>query len=167
MDLDLTPISNPPITSAKWYHGKFDPQNLGPWTEITERVTVEAGTPARLRLPRVGVEHMGSYKITGINSIGTTDFVFFLNVTHWMRQVVSVNVKIIRKPNALGVLIHCIMTFIGPWDRKYFKIPQSIFPFLTRSQKLPGKNFSLTKPERLSEIFSPRGRRKKETGKLD
>ncbi|KAM7535601.1 hypothetical protein Aperf_G00000097228 [Anoplocephala perfoliata] len=85
--LDLTPISNPPITSAKWYHGKFDPQTLGPWVEITERVSVESGAPARLRLQRVGVEHMGSYKITGINSIGSADLVFFLNVTHAPRLI--------------------------------------------------------------------------------
>uniref|UniRef100_A0A915EUR2 Nephrin n=1 Tax=Echinococcus canadensis TaxID=519352 RepID=A0A915EUR2_9CEST len=87
LDLDLAPVSNPPITSAKWFHGKFEPQTLGPWVEITEEVSSGAGAPARLQLSRVGVEHMGSYKITGINSIGSADLVFFLNVTHAPRLV--------------------------------------------------------------------------------
>ncbi|VDM21443.1 unnamed protein product [Hydatigera taeniaeformis] len=81
LDLDLEPISNPPITSAKWFHGRFEPQTLGPWVEISEQVSAGAGALARLQLSRVGVEHMGSYKVTGINSIGSADLVFFLNVT--------------------------------------------------------------------------------------
>ncbi len=87
--MDLTPDSNPPLTGVKWFHRKFDfnaistsqpPSNS--WVEITHRLRESSPTEfARLKIPRVSVEHMGSYKLLGINPVGSADFEFFLNVT--------------------------------------------------------------------------------------
>ncbi|KAL7060558.1 hypothetical protein AAHC03_09418 [Spirometra sp. Aus1] len=88
VDVDLTPLSNPPLTSVKWFQRMVESDALNPWLDITSRM-IGPSSPeiARFRLPRANVDHMTSYKLTAMNSIGGTDLIFFLNVTHAPRLI--------------------------------------------------------------------------------
>uniref|UniRef100_A0A5K3ERS8 Nephrin n=1 Tax=Mesocestoides corti TaxID=53468 RepID=A0A5K3ERS8_MESCO len=148
VELDLTPSSNPPIISARWFHGKFDPQTLGRWVEITERLSLPSGAPAQLRLPRVGVEHMGSYKITGTNSVGSADLVFFLNVTHAPRLIGEPLINATTKGNEAE--LKCRVKANPPPN------PNSVYWRRVTDETPMAQNYASTMSSKVSSNASPK-----------
>uniref|UniRef100_A0A183T096 Nephrin n=1 Tax=Schistocephalus solidus TaxID=70667 RepID=A0A183T096_SCHSO len=88
VDADLTPLSNPPLTSIKWFQRMVESDTINQWLDITSRMMGSFPPEvARFRLSRASVDHMASYKLTATNTIGAADLIFFLNVTHAPRLI--------------------------------------------------------------------------------